>query len=160
VALSTLRRALEPALRHVFHFYWRFSRGLTFGVRALVIDDRGRVFLIKHSYVSGWHLPGGGVEPGETMRGALSRELLEEGNIELTTPPPLFSLYYHPSVSNRDHVALFVVREFRQAAQPKPNHEIVAHGFFAPDEMPGDTTQATRARIGEVMMGMPLSEKW
>jgi len=160
VSLSSLRRALEPALRHVFHLYWRFSRGLTFGVRALVIDDRGRVFLIKHSYVSGWHLPGGGVEPGETMRQALTRELMEEGNIELTAPPPLHSLYYHPSVSDRDHVALFVVREFRQTSQPKPNYEIVAHGFFAPAEMPDDTTQATRARVAEVMMGMPVSEKW
>ena len=64
--------------------YWRFfARALTFGVRALVIDPQGRVFLIKHSYVSGWHLPGGGVEPGETMREALTRELMEEGNIEL-----------------------------------------------------------------------------
>jgi 8-oxo-dGTP pyrophosphatase MutT (NUDIX family) len=105
-------------------------------------------------------LPGGGVEPGETMRQALTRELLEEGNIEFTAPPPLYSLYYHPSVSDRDHVALFVVRDFRQTSQPKPNHEIVAHGFFAPDEMPGDTTKATRARVAEVMMGMPVSEKW
>ena len=160
MALTALRRVFEPALRRVFHFYWRFSRGLTFGVRALVIDDQGRVFLIKHSYVSGWHLPGGGVEPGETMRQALTRELMEEGNIELTAPPPFYSLYYHPSVSDRDHVALFVVREFRQTSQPRPNHEIVAHGFFAPGEMPGDTTKATRARVAEVMMGMPMAEKW
>ncbi len=91
---------------------------------------------------------------------ALGRELMEEGNIEVTAPPPFYSLYYHPSVSDRDHVALFVVREFRQTSQPKPNHEIVAHGFFATDDMPGDTTRATRARIAEVMMGMPVSERW
>ena len=160
MALSTLRRAFEPALRRVFHLYWRFSRGLTFGVRALVIDPEGRVFRIKHSYVSGWHLPGGGVEPGETMREALTRELMEEGNIELTVAPPFYALYYHPSVSDRDHVALFVVREFGQTSQPRPNHEIVAHGFFAPDDMPGDTTRATRARIAEVMLGVPVSERW
>ncbi len=47
-----VRRALEPALRRVLHFYWRFARGLTLGVRALVIDDKGRIFLVKHSYVA------------------------------------------------------------------------------------------------------------
>src|ERR1700688_93230 len=87
---DTIRRGLEPVARRVLHFYWRFSRGLTLGVRAVVIDGSGRVFLIVHSYVPGWHLPGGGVEIGETAAVALARELREEGNIELAEQPTLF----------------------------------------------------------------------
>ena len=158
--IDRLRRALEPALRRVLHLYWRFARGVTLGVRALVIDDKGRVFLVKHSYVSGWHLPGGGVEAGETIVQALARELREEGNIDLTEPPQLHGVFFNDRVSRRDHVALFVVRGFRQPAAPLPNHEIIAHGFFAVDAMPNDTTAATRARIVEVLGGAPASERW
>lgn len=157
--LQRLRRALEPIVRPIFHFYWRLSRGATIGARGMVIDDAGRVFLIKHSYVEGWHLPGGGVETGETLLVALARELSEEGNIELTGPPVLHGVFFNKRVSRRDHVALYIVREFRQSA-PKPNREIVAHGFFAPGALPADTGRATRARIAEVFAGAAISDLW
>ena len=158
--IEAARQALEPVLRRLMHVYWRFARGMTLGVRALVIDDSGRIFLIKHSYIGGWHLPGGGVEVGETMCHALARELREEGNIELTGPPQLHGMFFNARVSRRDHVALFVVRAFRQPAEPKPNHEIVAHGFFALDALPDDTSAATHARIAEVLGGAPVREQW
>jgi len=155
-----LRRRFEPITRKVLHFYWRFSRGLTLGVRAVVIDGSGRVFLVMHSYVPGWHLPGGGVEIGETAALALARELREEGNIELVDQPALFGVYFNRRISRRDHVALYVVRSFRQDAPPQPNHEIIAHGFFAPDALPPETTRATRERIAEVLSGRPPAELW
>jgi ADP-ribose pyrophosphatase YjhB (NUDIX family) len=157
---DAIRRRFEPVTRRVLHFYWRFSRGLTLGVRAVVIDGSGRVFLVVHSYVPGWHLPGGGVEIGETAAEALGRELLEEGNIELVDRPKLFAVYFNRRISRRDHVALYVVRSFRQSAPPQPNYEIVAHGFFAPDTLPPDTTRATRARIAEVLSGRFPTELW
>jgi ADP-ribose pyrophosphatase YjhB (NUDIX family) len=158
--LQRLRRALEPLIRPVMHFYWRFSRAATLGTRAMVIDSMGRVFLVKHSYVDGWHLPGGGVETGETLLVSLARELAEEGNIQLAGMPRLHAVYFNKRVSRRDHVALFIVREFRQDGAPLPNHEIVEHGFFALDALPADTGRATRARIAEVFGGAAVSEMW
>jgi 8-oxo-dGTP pyrophosphatase MutT (NUDIX family) len=158
--LDRLRRGLEPAIRRVLHLYWRLSRGMTLGVRGVVVDDLGRVFLVKHSYVSGWHLPGGGVEPEETALEALARELREEGNIEVTAVPKLHAVYFNERVSRRDHVVLFVVRAFQQIAEPVPDREIIAHGFFPPQALPQDTTVSTRARIAEVLDAAPVAERW
>jgi 8-oxo-dGTP pyrophosphatase MutT (NUDIX family) len=160
MSLDSVRRSLEPLIRRLLHVYWRFARGLTLGVRGLVFDASGRVFLVKHSYVAGWHLPGGGVEVGETLTAALERELQEEGNIEITGIPVLYGIYFNRRVSRRDHVALYVVRSFRQSTPPQPNREIIAHGFFAPDALPEGTTRATRERIAEVLNGRATAEFW
>src|SRR6202165_3467145 len=102
--LESLLKSFEPLLRRIFHLYWRFARGMTLGVRAVVLDGENRVFLVKHSYVSGWHLPGGGVEVGESFREALRRELAEEGRIELSGEPVLQGLFFNRHVSRREQV--------------------------------------------------------
>jgi 8-oxo-dGTP pyrophosphatase MutT (NUDIX family) len=158
--LQGLRRRFEPALRRVFHLYWRFARGMTLGVRAVVLDGDNRVFLVKHSYVSGWYLPGGGVEVGESVREALRRELVEEGRIELSGEPVLHGLFFNDHVSSRDHVAVYVVRQFRQDRLPEPNHEIVDCGFFETDALPAETTRGTRLRLSEVLEGKPPIATW
>jgi 8-oxo-dGTP pyrophosphatase MutT (NUDIX family) len=160
MTLSALRTRFEPLLRRIFHVYWRFSRGMTLGVRGVVLDAEGKVFLIHHTYVTGWHLPGGGVEAGETFVEALKRELMEEGRIEVLAEPVLHGLFLNGHVSRRDHVAVYVIREFRQERLPEPNHEISACGFFAADALPADTTPGTRRRIAEVLDGVPAIPMW
>jgi ADP-ribose pyrophosphatase YjhB (NUDIX family) len=160
MALQKLRRSLEPALRRVFHLYWLFARGMTLGVRAVVLDQENRVFLVKHTYVSGWHLPGGGVETGETFRDALRRELAEEGRIEMTSEPALHGLFLNSHVSPRDHIAVYLVRQFNQDRLPEPNHEIAACGFFEMRALPAETTKGTRLRISEVTEGRAPMATW
>jgi ADP-ribose pyrophosphatase YjhB (NUDIX family) len=158
--LQSLRQRLEPALRRFFHLYWLLARGMTLGVRAVILDSENRVFLVRHTYVSGWHLPGGGVEPGETFRDALRRELAEEGRIELTGEPELHGLFLNSHVSRRDHIAVYLVRHFSQDRLPEPNREIAACGFFELQALPADTTTGTRLRISEVMEGRAPMTSW
>jgi ADP-ribose pyrophosphatase YjhB (NUDIX family) len=160
MSLQRIRELLEPALRRGFHLYWRFARGMTLGVRAVVLDPDNRVFLVKHSYVAGWHLPGGGVEVGETFRDALRRELMEEGRIEIVGEPRLLGVFLNRHVSRRDHVAVYVISAFRQDRMPEPNREIIACGFFGADGLPTDTTDGTRLRIAEVLENRPIMATW
>lgn len=147
-------------LTPLFHLYWRLTRGMTLGVRGCVIDAQERVFLVRHGYTPGWHFPGGGVEVGQTLPGALAQELQEEGNIALDAEPILFGMYHNARTARRDHVALYVVRHWRQPAPPVPNAEIVQHGFFARDALPEGTTRGTRERLAEIFDGAPRPAVW
>jgi len=160
MTLQDLRKMSEPALRRIFHLYWRFARGMTLGVRAVVLDRDNRVFLVKHSYVSGWHLPGGGVEAGETFGDALRRELVEEGRIEMLGEPALHGLFLNSHVSRRDHVAVYLIRNFSQERLPEANREIIACGFFEANALPVETTKGTRLRIAEVLESREPISTW
>ena len=158
--LDEIRRRFEPLLRRIFHAYFLVVRGMTLGVRAVVLDADNKVFLVKHSYVSGWYLPGGGVDFGETMEQAMRRELKEEGDIDLTGEAVLHGIFLNSHVSRRDHVAVYVIRQFRQDRPPEPNHEIVECGFYAANALPEETTRGTRLRIAEVLDGTTPGETW
>ncbi len=136
--------------RRLIHVWFRFARGMTLGVRAAVLDGEDRVFLVRHSYLPGWHLPGGGVEVGQTLEQALAIELLEEGNIRLTGEATLLAVYNNAPHAPRDHVALFVVRAFVQEGPRLPDREIVECGFFPLDDLPEETTSGTRRRLDEI----------
>jgi 8-oxo-dGTP pyrophosphatase MutT (NUDIX family) len=154
----------SPDFRHwpikAYLQYVRLRRAMTLGVRAAVFDADQRVFLVRHSYVPGWYLPGGGVEAGETIEEALVRELMEEGGFRLDRPADLFGVYLNRSLSSRDHVALFVTSVWTQVRVPKvPNAEILECGFFPSGALPANTTDATHRRLAEIG-GAPRSPDW
>ena len=51
-------------------------------VAALVVNEAGKVLLVKSPW-RGWEYPGGLIEPGETFREALCREVREEAGVEI-----------------------------------------------------------------------------
>ena len=141
---------LFPLVRPVLHLWFRWSRGLTLGVRAAVLDGEGRVFLVRHGYVAGWHLPGGGVEVGETAAAALRRELGEEAGLEPIGVPRLHGIFHSGPSAPRDHVLLYEVRRFRVLRETRPNREIAEAGFFAADRLPQGVTDQSRAWLNAV----------
>ena len=71
--------------------------------------------------------------------------------MEPAEPPRLHGLYWNFAESKSDYVAVFVVE--RWSRRPARSIEIADDRFFAPDELPADTSPAARRRIAELTSG-------
>ncbi len=77
-------------------------------VSVVVPDDQGCILLIRRVDNNYWSIPGGGMEPGESVRQAASREVSEETGINCEVTG-LVGIY-----SNPHHVAAYDDGEVRQ----------------------------------------------
>lgn len=156
--MSWLAR-IEPFTRFPYRLFSRLARGMTLGVRGLVTDDEGRVLLIRHTYMAGWYMPGGGIERGETAETALARELIEEAGVRLTGRASLISFHSNHVRFPGDHVLIYRVTVW-EACAPTQQGEIAEIAWFAPDALPHDITPSTRKRIEEALGGLEPHPHW
>ena len=153
------RQRAEPFIRPILHLYWRLSRGMTLGVRGIVVRTDGHVVLVRHTYVGGWHLPGGGVERGESVRDALAHELRDEAGVAIAGETPVQGVYANHVSFRGDHVVVCIVRDWT-ACPSAGEGEIAAVSWVDPTDLPDGTTAATRARIAEYLGRSPIADVW
>lgn len=133
---------------------------VTLGAQAVVVDEASRVLLVRHGYRAGWHFPGGGVERGEEIELAITREVLEETGVVILEPPQLIGIYSHFEDYPGDHIVLFRIDRWRRDSIPAPNAEIAEHGFFALDALPDLVSPGTLRRLLEVFGKNEQSSSW
>ena len=158
--MSNWRTRFEPIITPVFRAWWRMRRPMTLGIRGVARDSEGRILLVRHTYAKGWHLPGGGVERGETAEFAIIREMAEEGGVEAVGAPKLFGFYSNHANFPNDHIALYVFETWRPCTPTGSENEIAERGFFAPGDLPDGVTKGAARRIAELAGDAAPSATW
>ena len=123
-----------------------------------LVERDGKVLLVRHSYVAGWLLPGGGVARGEPAEQAILREMKEEIGLERCAPPELFGLYSRRTGWATNVIALYRLRDAEFTF--KPNAEIREIQFADPANPPEGTPRSVATRLKEVAGLQPRSPFW
>lgn len=155
---TKLQRFTMALVRGVHTRWTKLRRPVTLGVKAALYDGEGRILLVRHSYVDGWHLPGGGVGRDERQSDAARREVAEELGLTLTGEMTMIGVYFAPHRGKSDHITLFRAQEWE--GDITPNWEIAEAGFFHLHELPEEITAATRRRLDEMAGHRPVDERW
>jgi 8-oxo-dGTP pyrophosphatase MutT (NUDIX family) len=127
---------------------------LMVGAAALIVDDQGRLLLMKRSDSGCWGPPGGAVEPGEAVETAARREVREETGLELGKLA-LFGVYSGPELfyryPNGDEVhnvtIVYLSRERR--GEVRLNDEHTEWRWCAAADIPEDLSPPIRPVIEE-----------
>jgi 8-oxo-dGTP pyrophosphatase MutT (NUDIX family) len=112
------------------------------GCSAAIFDGQGRIFLTRRTDNGQWCLPGGGMEPGESVTEACEREVWEETGLRtrVTRLVGVYSysdqLVVYPDGNKAQIVALhFEARVL--AGQPRLSNETTEFGYFTLEEVEG-----------------------
>jgi 8-oxo-dGTP diphosphatase len=100
---------------------------------AVIIDDDGRILLLKHVFRvgSGWGIPGGFMNKGEQPEAALRREVYEEIGLELDG----VELAFVRALKRSAQVEIYFRASPRGGSEPR-SIEIKSAEWFKLDELP------------------------
>ena len=145
--------AVQAALIHVR----AFSAPVDLGVIGIV-EQAGKVVLVRHSYKPGWMLPGGAVRRGEPPAEAIIREMREEIGLSQSAAPQLVGVFQRRMGFVSNLVCLFRVRDAVFAF--KPGFEVRAVCLADPADLPDGTSPAARRRLNEMTGESAQSPYW
>ena len=132
-------------LYRLYQIYLFIVRPLTLGVRVMLIR-RGKVLLVRQTYMDGWFIPGGRIEKGETPEQAARREAREEVGARLKTIA-LLGIYSNFKEWKSDHNVLFFSEDFTLGG--RHDQEISEVRFFPLTALPAGLWPGHRQRLLE-----------
>ena len=136
---------MNKALYKIKNIYYKLFRPITIGIRILLIKNN-KITLIKHTYIKGWYLPGGGVKKNETIDQAIKREIHEEVSGSIKTLK-VFGVYSNLYENKNDHIIVFLSSSFNIG---KPDlREVAEIKQFQLNNLPKNTSPGSLRRVKE-----------
>ncbi len=132
-----------------FKIYCFIFRPVCMGARIVMLQN-DKIWLVRHTYLPGWFLPGGGLKRGETLEQAARREAYEETGAQLGSVS-LMGAYTNFVQWKTDHSIVFICRDF--SITGKPDGEIAEARAFPLNELPEDVFPSHRLRLDELRTG-------
>ena len=129
--------------------YYYLARPETYGIRGIILNERAELLLVKHRYLPGWYLLGGGIGRNETPEDALRREILEEVGLSATIEER-FGTYTSEHEYKRDTIHVFICRVSGEVTK-KLGLELQEARFFPQSALPSDLSPATCRRLEEYL---------
>jgi len=131
------------------------------GVTAVILTDAG-VLLQRRDDTGSWGLPGGAVDPGETVRDAVVREVREETGLEVE-PLRLVGVYSDPALhqvmrypdGNVVHFVSVVFECVIRGGAIAPGPESLEVAFHDPEQLPADLMPVARIRLRDALARQP-----
>ena len=141
-----------------FRIYCFLFRPIRMGVRTMMIQD-DKVWLVRHTYIPGWFMPGGGLKRGETLEQAARRETYEETGAQLNKVT-LLGAYTSFVDWKTDHGIVFLCKDFTITG--RPDDEIAEVQAFSLNKLPDDLWPSHRLRLQEIADGVsqPQFGEW
>ena len=132
------------------------------GVAAVIFDRTGRVLLQRRDDTGRWGLPGGSMDPGETVHAALVREVREETGLDVE-PLRLVGVYSDPANhqvvhypdGNVIHFVSTVLECAVRGGTLTTCAESLELAWHAPEALPADVMPIARIRIRDAVARQP-----
>lgn len=137
---------------------YREPDSVAVGTNGIVFNEQGHVLLQRRADVGFWELPGGRVDPGETVEHGAVREVLEETNLRVEivrfvgvySDPALNCIMRYPDGSLVHYVTLLFECQ-RLSGEIGVSDESTDIGYFPTDGLPQDTLVSQRVLIQDTL---------
>jgi ADP-ribose pyrophosphatase YjhB (NUDIX family) len=135
-------------------------QNITPGASAFILDDQARLLLQKRADNGFWCMPGGRMDPGESIAQTCVREVWEETGLHVRikrligvySDPREFAIATYPDGAMNQLISLSFECEI-EGGELTLSHEGTEVGFYPLDALPKPILLTHRVRIDDALAG-------